>query len=498
MTVSAVRDMRPQAGHPSRGLILALMSACVVLTVALVAAVNLAIPKLSASSLHPSSAQLLWIVDSYLIVFACLLIPAGAFGDRYGRKGALLAGLGVFAVGCLMSAVATDVTLLIVGRAVSGAGAALIMPATLSLVVQSFPAEKRPQAIATWTVATGVAGILGNVGGGVVLEYLSWRSLFWVIAPIALVLLAASAWLAPAGERHPADLDPTGSVLLTLGFVSLLYGIIEGPAGGWTSRTVLGAFGLACVIGIIFVLYALRAAHPVFDPRIFAQPGLRAGTLGVGLTFFGLFALFFVNAQYLQFVRGYSPMITGLAIVPLALGMLAVSRRSITLAARFGVTAVVAAGLVILAAGLAVLSLAGPRTPYGLYAVVLVVISVGMGLATPSQSSAIIRSLPASRAGLGSGLNSASRELGSALGVAIIGTVLSSRFLARLPVSDGHRAHSTAQALALAQRLGGPGRLQVVTAFTDAISVGYRVVAAIVFVLAIVVTIWFRQSTRAS
>ncbi|HEY1176642.1 MAG TPA: MFS transporter, partial [Phytomonospora sp.] len=192
----------PETGHPRRTAILALMSACTVLTVALVAAINLALPSLAADALRPSSSRLLWIVDAYVIVFACLLIPAGAFGDRFGRKGTLIGGLAVFALGCVLAAVAPTVPVLIAGRALSGAGAALIMPATLSIVVHVFPPDRRAQAIATWTAATGAAGVVGNIGGGLVLQYLSWRGLFWLVAPAALVLLALTARLAPKVARH--------------------------------------------------------------------------------------------------------------------------------------------------------------------------------------------------------------------------------------------------------------------------------------------------------
>ncbi|MBL1098657.1 MFS transporter [Streptomyces sp. 205] len=472
------------------------MSACVVLTIALVAAINLAIPKLNNGSLHPSSTQLLWIVDAYVIVFACLLIPAGALGDRYGRKGALLTGLALFTVGCLGSALAADATVLIAARAVTGAGAALIMPATLSLALQSAPPERRPHTIAVWTAATGAAGMAGNLGGGLVLQYLPWQGLFWCVAPVALVLFALTARYAPRGEHHHADPDVVGTVLLVLGFVALLFGVIEGPENGWTSATVLGAFAAAAVVLTGFVVYALRAAHPLIDPRVFTVPRLRAGVLGVALTFFGLFAVFFVNAQYLQYAKGYSPALTGLAIGPLANGMLVVSRHSIPLGERIGVRRVITAGLLVLAAGLALLSFADADTSYPLYAAVFLVTATGMGLSMPMLSVSILGALPHSRAGLGSGLGSAAREIGSALGVAVMGTVLTGRFTDRLPDSLGGHADSAGEAMAAARALGPEEHARVVTAFTDAMAVGFRVTAAVVAVLAVVVVLWFREEKR--
>ena len=205
------------------------------------------------------------------------------------------------------------------------------------------------------------------------------------------------------------------------------------------SGAVLGSFGVAALVFAVFGLHAVRAAHPLIDPRLFATPRLRAGVLGIGMAFFGLFALFFVNAQYLQFSRGYSPVLTGVAIGPLAVGMMATSQASVRLAGRFGGRTVITAGMVVISAGLALLSFTGPGTPYAVYAAYLVVMSLGMGLCVPALSTGVIGALPRDRAGLGSGLNGAAREVGSALGVAMVGTILTSRFTAHLPARIGRR-----------------------------------------------------------
>lgn len=464
MTIDALRSTLPENSPAGGRAMPALMSACVATVVAMVAAINLAIPKLAGSGLHPSPTQLLWIVDSYVLVFGCLLIPAGALADRYGRKGVLLTGLGVFVGGCLVSATAPGVEVLLAGRVVTGLGAALVMPATLSLLLQVTAPERKPQAIATWTAATGAAGALGNIGGGLVLQYLPWQGLFWVTAPIALALAGLVARLAPRGEKHPATLDLAGALLLIATVFTLLFGIIEGPEKGWASGLVLGAFALSAVLLAAFVTYALRVENPVLDPRVFAFPRLRVGVLGVAFAFFGLFALFFVNAQYLQNAKGFSPLVTGLAIGPLAVGMILVSRRSIALAQRLGTRKVVTGGMLTLAGGLALMSLMDGSTPYPLYGITLFVMAAGMGLCLPSLSTGIMAGLPPARAGMGSGLNSAAREFGSALGVAVIGTILTSR--------HPHTA----------------------TAFTDAMSIGYRVVAGVLLVAAVVVAIGFRDA----
>jgi MFS family permease len=477
----------PEAARsaPSQAM-LPLMSACVAVVVAMVAAINLALPMLSSSDLRPSSTQLLWIVDAYIVVFGCLLIPAGALGDRIGRKGVLVTGLAVFAAGCLFSAAAPNVAMLLAGRVVTGLGAALVMPATLSLLMQVTPPERKPHAIATWTGATGAAGALGTLGGGLVLQWLPWQGLFLVIGPLAALLAIAVLRVAPRGERHPASLDLIGAGLLTAAVFTLLFGVIEGAEHGWSAPLVLGSFAAATLLSTGFTAHALRAAHPLLDPRLFAIPRLRAGAIGVAAVFFGLFALFFVNAQYLQYAKGYSPLVTGLAILPLPVGMLLISRRSVAIAARVGTRAVVTAGMALLAAGLAALSFVNSATAYLPYGLALLAVSTGMGLSVPSLSTGIMASLPAARAGVGSGLNSAVRELGSALGVAVIGAVLSSHFAKALPAGLGEHAGSTSQTLSAAQQLGPSLSAQAVNAFTDAMATGYRVIALIVLIAAVI------------
>lgn len=462
----------------------ALMSSCVVVVVAMVAAINLALPKLSGSDQHPSSTQLLWIVEAYILVFGGLLLPAGALGDRVGRKGVLLTGLGTFATGCLLSAAAPTVAILLAGRVVTGIGAALVMPSTLSLLMQVTPPERKPHAIAGWSAATGAAGALGNLGGGLVLQWLPWQGLFLFIGPLALLLAFAVTRIAPRGERHPASLDPIGTALLTSTVFALLLGIIEGPDSGWTSTLVLGAFAAAAVLLAAFISYALRAPQPLLDPRIFTITKLRTGTIGVGAVFFGLFALFFVNAQYLQYAKGYSPLVTGVAILPLPVAVIFISRRSVALARRIGTHTV---GMIMLAAGLAALSFASASTPYLPYGLALLVVAIGMGLSVPALSTGIVTSLPPAQAGMGSGLNSAVREIGAALGVAVVGTVLTSRFTSGLPATLREHAGSTSQTLRAAQQLGTGIHTQAVNAFTDAMATGFRVVAVIMVIAAVAV-----------
>ncbi len=489
---TATRDIpetRPGAtGHPRRATVLALMSACVMLVQAMVSGINLAIPMLSASGLHPSSTQLIWIVDIYVIVFAGLLIPCGALGDKFGPKLMLVTGLGVFAAGCLASALAPTVPSLLAARSLAGIGAALLMPATLSLCVQvSSPAE-RARAVGTWAGATGLGAMLGNVVTGALLEFFPWQVFFAVFAAGAAVMTAVVAFAIPHTERHAARLDPVGSGLLVVAMTTLIFGVIEGRDLGWTSAAVLGSFAAALLLAVAFVAYEWHTEHPLVDPRIFAEPRLRAGALGVLVAFLGLFSLFFVNAQYLQYAKGFTALQTGLALLPQGLCMGVVSLRSAALARRWGARPVVVLGMALIVLGLVLMSLATARTPYWFYLVNLLILATGMGLSTPTLSSGIIASLSHTRSGLGSGINSSVREIGSALGVAITGTVLTIEFTTHFP-----GAHSASDALTEAARLGATSHAAAIEAFTGAMATGYRVIAIIVAVVTIPVLVWVRE-----
>lgn len=401
------------------------LCACVLVAQGMVAAINLLIPQLRSSSLDPSVSELLWTVDAYVIVFAGLLIPAGALGDRYGRKGALLCGLGLFALGAAVSALAAGPAQLIAGRGVSGAGAALIMPATMSILVRAASPEQRPRAIASWALAAGLGGFAGNAVGGLIGQYLPWRALFWLMLPLAALLALAAVRTTPRTETSvEAAVDPLGAALLTGGLLAVLFGIIESPVYGWTSARILVAFALGAALIGAFVAHALRSRAPLFDPRVFRSRRLRAATLGTAASFFGLFALFYVNSQYLQYVKGYGAARAGLAILPLTLGMVLVPR----FAARFSrrPRPLAGGGLLLIGLGLLGTSTADAGTPYAVYACWLLVISAGTGMCMPALTLGVVSSLPPHQAGLGSGLGTSAREVGAALGVAVTGTVLAS------------------------------------------------------------------------
>ncbi len=481
-------------------LAVAAIAPAVILAIGMVAAVNLAIPALQASDLRPSVSGTAWIVDSYTLVFACLLIPAGALGDRFGRKRGMLIGMAVFAAGSAIAALAPSVAVLMCGRALSGIGAALVLPATLAATLAGVEPPERPRVVALWSALTGVGGVFGNLGGGLAVELGDWRALFWAAVPIALVAGALIASRVPDQIPHDDPVDGGGAVLLTAGGVALLYGIIDAPMRGWGSSQVLGSLIVAAVLLASFAWYETRCEYPMLDPRLFRLSGVRVGSLGITALFFALFGLFYVNAQYLQDVKGYSPLLTGVCILPVAVTFPVTSAGSTRLAARIGVQATVAAGLLCLCCGLTLLSFATLATPYGLYGAMLAITGAGCGLALPPLSGMIVHALPPTHAGVGSGLNSTTRELGSALGVAVLSTILASRFASHLPA--GLRAlhgaqrhviqHSVTAALQYASSVPTAGvRARLVDgtrdAFISGTSAGLRVGVALLLLTSVVV-----------
>ncbi|MFE3148333.1 MFS transporter [Streptomyces sp. NPDC059218] len=418
------------------GSVLACVSVCTALVVGFVAAINLAVPQLAASSLRPTSSNLLWIVDAYVVIFACLVIPAGAVGDKLGRKGVLMAGLGIFACGAVVSAVAPNVAIMLIGRAITGLGAACVLPNCVGILLHATAPERRSHALAIWAAATGIGGVVGNVGGGAVLSAGSWRALFAAVAFVAACCLAWAARSAPRSARHDRTLDLPGTLLFVAAFVALLIGIIEGPEQGWGSTVVLTAFACSLLLILCWVLVELRAPHPMLDPRLFRSAALSSAGLGMTITFFGSFGLFYVNASLLQYGRGFSVLQAGIGVIPLTVPLLVGTRYVPGLIRSIGIPATLSAAFALTSAGLLGLSYASTMA-YPVYAAGLFVIGLGIMLAAPCLTAQIASALPVERAGIAGGLQSATRELGSALGVAVVGTILTAGFTHHLPAELG-------------------------------------------------------------
>jgi predicted MFS family arabinose efflux permease len=429
-------------------------------------------------------------VDGYVVVFACLLVPAGACADRLGRKGTLLTGLAIFTAGTAVCAAAPTVAVLLAGRVVAGVGAAAVLPTTLALLVGAVGPARRARQVAVWASMTGVAAVLGNVGGGAAVQTGSWRALFAAAVPLALLALVAVARVAPRPPPRRRRLAVTAGLLFTGGCLALLYALVSAPGSGWTGVRTLGGFAVAAVALAGWVARELRGRAVLLDPRLFRVRGLRAGALGMAVVFAGMFGLMYVNGQYLQYAKGYSVLGAGVRLLPMAAALWLAPRATAPVARRWGPRAAVGVGLGLLAAGLFGASFAGADTPYAWYAVCVTVVAAGCGTATPPLSDEVLASVAADRAGLGSGLQSVARELGSAFGIAVVGSVLNARFAAELPAGlRGPGAPSTVAAARL--RTADPATLRaVVTGFSHAMSAGLRTVAAAVLVAAVLVLHW--------
>jgi EmrB/QacA subfamily drug resistance transporter len=432
---------------------------------------NVALPTL-VKDLHAGSSGLQWIVDAYSLVFAGLLLTAGSLGDRYGRKHALNVGLVIFGGASAVAAYSGSTGLLIGARAAMGVGAALVMPATLSVLAHVFPPNERPRAIGIWAGFAGVGAATGSIISGFLLEHFWWGSIFLTNVGVVIVALIAGAFLVPSSkdERKPA-LDPLGALLSIAGLGTLIYAIIEAPNKGWGSPSTMFTFVLAVVILSAFAAWELRSTDPMLDLRFFRNPRFTAATTSITLIFFVMFGMIFLLTQYLQLVLGYSPLQAGVRIVPWAIVYMTAAPLSARLVERWGQRRVVSAGFGLVAISLALLALSQPHSNYPLLVLSFVIGASGMGMTTAPSTGAIMVSLPLDKAGVGSAVNDTTREMGGALGVAVLGSVLASRFhtglsssLAHLPAAAHGAASSLGAALQTAATLPSQEKQALATA----------------------------------
>lgn len=478
---------------------LAVLCLSLVLIVAGNSALNVAIPTL-VRDLQASATELQWIVDAYAIVFAGLLLPAGALGDRYGRKGALQIGLGIFAAASLGATFVTDPGQLIAARALMGVGAAFVMPSTLSLLTTVFPPAERGRAIAIWAGFAGAGGAIGPILSGALLEQFWFGSVFFINLPIIAVALGAGAVLIPTSKEGAATrLDPVGGLLSMVGLGSLLFGIIEGPERGWTDPLTLAGFAVGVAALTAFVMWERRSDHPMLDLTWFRDRRFTVGAATIALAFFAMFGVFFLSTQYFQFLLAFSPLQAGLATLPLAVVLVAIAPRSAGFAERFGARPVVSTGLVVLSSGLFYLALAStPDQSYWVLMPGLMLLGAGMALTTAPSTTMILAGLPPAKAGVGSAVNDTVREIGGSLGVAILGSLFASTYRSELvtgalPAELAETARgSVGAALAIARQAPSPELGQQLAAsagqaFADGFTFAFIVGGVVVLAAAAVV-----------
>jgi DHA2 family integral membrane protein (MFS transporter) len=472
---TAVPDSRiPEAVHRRRWAILGVLMLSLLIVVLDNSILNVAIKTISTpapTGLGATQSELEWAINAYTLVFAGLLFTAGLLGDRLGRKKILLGGLVVFGIGSALAASSGSPGELIAFRAVMGFGAAFVMPATLAVLMNVFEREEQPKAIGIWAGGVGLAIAIGPITGGVLLDHFWWGSVFLINVPIVILAVGLMLWLVPdSRDPKPGRLDPVGVVLSVVGLVLLVYGIIKGgQLADFTDPQVLATIGAGLAVLVAFVVFEKRSDHPSIDVGYFRNKVFSAAIAAIALVFFALMGVTFFSVFYTQSVRGYSPLQTGLLMLPLAAAQMIFAPRARLVVDRFGYRVTTTAGMVVIAAMLAAFATLEADTPIWILEVVFFLMGAGMAHIMTPVSVVIMQALPREKAGSASALSNTFRQVGGALGIAVLGSVLSTAYrggiedkLGQVPADLRHTAGESIEAtLGVADRLGAQGRALV-------------------------------------
>lgn len=512
---TTTRPVPPAPAAPRRWAALAVLCLSLLIVTLDNTVLNVALPTL-VMDLHATSTQLQWIVDAYVMVFAGLLLVGGSLADRVGRKRTFVAGLLAFGAGSAWAAFSGSVPMLIAARASMGIGGALIMPSTLSIITDMFrdPAE-RQRAIGIWSGTSGLGIALGPIIGGALLVHLWWGSIFLVNVPIAAAGVALAVPFVP-DSKNPAAQPPdyVGALLSIAGLALLLWSIIEGPVDGWLSARVLVAGASGLVMVALFAAWERRSTHPMLNLSFFGSRSFSGAISSVGLGTFALLGALFLMTQFLQFDLGYTALQAGIRTLPAAGAIAVVAPLSSVLIRWIGTRFTVAAGLLVTAGGLWQVSLAGPSSTYLDTLAGMILVGTGAGLTMPSATASVMGSVPQAHLGVGSGTNGASLQLGGAVGVAVVGSLLSTRYQHRMntALAASHLPHAVQSTIlgslggaeAVARHIGGAAGEQLLglarSAFMSGMGLGLATGAAVAGaagVLAVVVLPSRRAAGRA-
>ncbi|MET8057983.1 MFS transporter [Streptomyces microflavus] len=513
--VAAAEPRIPEAIHRRRWWILTVLMFSLLIVVLDNSILNVAVKTIASpapTGIGATQSELEWAINSYTLVFAGLLFTAGLLGDRIGRKKVLLFGILVFGIGSALAAMSASPGELITWRALMGFGAAFVMPATLAVLMNVFERDEQPKAIGIWAGSVGLGIAIGPITGGLLLEHFWWGSIFLVNVPVVVLALVAMVILVPdSRDPKPGKVDPVGVALSIVGLVLLVYGIIRGgELADFTDTTVLLPIigGLLVLAG--FVWHEKRSSHPAIDITYFRKPAFSAAVAAIALVFFALMGVTFFSAFYLQSVRGYSALQSGLLIVPLAAAQMIFAPRARLVVDRFGARAVCTVGMLLVAAGLASFALFGAGTPVWVMCLVFFVQGTGMAHIMPPVTVAVMQALPREKAGSGSAINNTFRQVGGALGIAVLGSVLSTVYrgdieghLSAVPAGVRDVAGESIEAtLGVAEKLGPVAGKPLVAAANDAFISAMHVTAlgsaAVALIGAVVVGLYLPGRTPAT
>jgi EmrB/QacA subfamily drug resistance transporter len=502
------RGTEAETGHPRRWAVLAVLVVCVVTVVLDHTILNVALRVLAdpERGLGTTQVELEWSINSYTLAFAGLLFTFGVLGDRFGRRRFLLVGLVLFGVASLASAYARDPGELIAARALMGMGGAALMPVTLSIVSNVFSPRDRARAIGVWAGSVGLGVAIGPVTGGLLLEHFWWGSIFLVNVPVVVAALLLVIWLVPESrDPEPRRADLVGMALSVVGLVAVVYGIIDGGEHGVDRPVVWAWFGGGLLVLAGFVAWERRTRYPSLDVRLFRDPRFSTAAGVISLIFFAALGVMFFMTFFLQLVRDYTALQAGLLMVPFAVAQLIFAPRSAAMVRRFGPKLVCAVGLSMSAASLLSWTLIDQHTPIWVVVVVFFVQGVGMAHVMPPAMESIISTLPRERAGVGGAVGNTMRQVGGALGIAVLGAVVTAVYrdriapaLESLPAAARPvAAESVAGAHAVADRLGRPALVAAADdAFVTAMHISAIVSAAIALVSVLVVLRWLPGRAR--
>ena len=411
-----------------RWLVLAVMCFTVLIISLDQTVMNVAIPTI-VNTLHPTSQGVQWIVDSYTLATAVCLIFGGALGDRFGRRRIFLIGVSIFGAGSLGCSLVNTTDGLVAMRGVMGLGAALLMPATLSIIAGTFKGRERAQAIGIWAGITGIGASAGPLLGGWLLQHFWWGSIFLINVPIAvLAYLGCTFFVVEGRADDPAPLDPIGVVLSSLAITLVTYAFIQAPSAGWSSAEIIAIFIGGIAFLAVFAWWTTHRARPLFDIELFRNRVFSSALGSVTALFFANFSVSYLLSQYLQFVLGFGAFKVGLALLPSAAGMMISANISTRVAHRFGLRRTMLSGMALVTAAQAVLATMSATTGYGEIGIAYALMGFGTGLTVAPASNAIVGALPEDKVGAGSGLRATVQLLGASFGVAVIGSIIASHY----------------------------------------------------------------------